>query len=100
MPPFPLSGRFPSASVPQGSYWWIYVGRLVLLLVPPAPLALLEEATSPWGRAPLGWLMPGFRGPLTAAVRLWQRASGCALPGSLLAGMLMPLKVLAAPWWP
>jgi len=66
MRPFLLSGRSPSASVPQGVFWWICVGRFVLL-VPPAPLVPLEKEASPWQRAPLGCLVP-------AVVRSWRRA--------------------------
>src|ERR1019366_4678078 len=91
-PPFLLWGHFPSASVPQGSSWWICVGRFVLL-VPPAP-PVPAEAASPWQRALQGCLLPGCLGPLKAAVRLWRRASGC------LIGRPVPLKALASPWWP
>src|ERR1035441_1115364 len=94
MPPFLLSGRFPSAIVPQGVSWWIWVGRFVLL-VPPAPPVL---AVSSRRRAPWGCLVVGCLGPLKAAlVPPWRRASGRLLPGSLLPGTLMPLKVLVAP---
>ena len=98
-PPVLLSGRSPSASVLQGSFWWICVGRFVLRvpLAPPVPAG----AASPWRRAPRGCLVPGCLGPLKAAVRLWQRALGCLLPGCLLPGCLLPVKAaLAAPWWP
>src|ERR1019366_3275260 len=87
-PPFLLSGRSPSASVPQGSFWWIWAGRFVLL-VPPAPLVPAEAAASPWRQAPRGCLVP-----LTAAVRLWRRSSGC-----LRMGRPGPLKALVvSPW--
>ena len=62
-----------------------------MLLVPPAP-PVPAEAASLWRLALQGCLVPGCRGPLKAAVRLWRRASPCLLPGTL-----MPLEVLAAP---
>ncbi len=89
MPPVLLSGRSPSVTFPLGSFGWICVGRL-LLLVSPAPLLLLETMTSPWRLAPLlGCLVP--RPLVKTAVRFWRRASGC-----LPRGHLMPLKALAA----
>ena len=66
MPPFLLSGRFPSASVPQGVFGWICVGRFVLL-VSPAPLAVLSESP-PWRRAPQGCLATGCLAQLKVAL--------------------------------
>src|ERR1039458_8226839 len=107
MPPVLLSGRFPSASVPQGSFWLICVGRLVLL-VPPAPPVPAEEASlgclvpsclgplkalaAPWWRVPRGRLRPRRQGP-SKAVWLWHRASGYPV-----LGRRVPLKALVAPW--
>src|ERR1039458_4179788 len=108
MRPFLLSGRSPSASVPQGSFWWICVGRLVLL-VSPVPS---EAVASLWRRASQGCLVPGCLGPLKAAsplccllsgrpgpleaaVRSWRRAPQV----SLAAGRRVPLNVLVSPWW-
>ena len=85
MPPFLLSERSPSASVPQGSFGLICVGRFVLLV----SLAPLVAVSSRWW-APLGCLLLGRLMLLKAAGRLWQ----CALPCL----RLMPRK--AAPWWP
>src|ERR1039458_3944541 len=76
MPPVLLLGRSPSAIVSQGVSWWIYVGRLVLL-VSPAPLVLLAAA-SPLRRAP----------------------QGCLATGCLLLGGLVPLKRVGGTWWP
>src|ERR1035437_5167166 len=59
--PFPLSGRFPSATVPHGSFWRICVGRLVLL-ESPAPPVPSEAVASPWRRAPRGCQAPGLVG--------------------------------------
>ena len=96
----------------QGSFWWICAGRFVLL-VPPAPLVPAEAAASPWRQAPRGCLVP-----LTAAVRLWRRSSGClrmgrpgplkalvvspwrrAPPRCLLQGLRGPRKVAVRSWW-
>src|ERR1019366_5975118 len=87
MPPVLLSGRFPSASVPQGSFWLICVGRLVLL-VPPAPPVPAEEAS-------LGCLVPRCLGPLKALAAPWRRTP----PDCLAPGPLGSWEVLASPWW-
>jgi hypothetical protein len=48
------------ASVPQGVSWWIYVG--LVLLVPPAPPAMLAEAVAPrYRRTPSGRLLAWAR---------------------------------------
>src|ERR1017187_570507 len=78
-----------------------------------APLVPAEAAASPWRQAPRGCLVP-----LTAAVRLWRRSSGClrmgrpgplkalvvspwrrAPPRCLLQGLRGPRKVAVRSWW-
>src|ERR1035438_2266621 len=88
MPPVLLLGRYPSASVPQGVSWWIYVGRRVVLLVPPAPLVPAEAAS-------LGCLVPRCLGPLKALAAPWRRTP----PDCLAPGPLGSWEVLASPWW-
>src|ERR1039458_420070 len=85
MPPVLLLGRSPSAIVPQGVFGWIYVGRLVVLLVPPAPLVPAEAAS-------LGCLVPRCLGPLKAL-------AAPTPPDCLAPGPLGPWEALASPWW-
>src|ERR1039458_8682400 len=85
-----LSGRSPSASVPQGSFSWIYVGRLVLLVSPAPPAAV-----PPRRRAPRGCLLPGCLGALTAPAAPWWPSPLVRLPP----GRLVPWRAAARSWW-